>query len=47
MGVSEECAIGQYFKRLLVIESVLGTADYHVRRFAALVEGVGGEGRAE
>jgi hypothetical protein len=36
MGVSEECAIGQYFKRLLVIESVLGTADYHVRRFAAL-----------
>jgi alkylation response protein AidB-like acyl-CoA dehydrogenase len=36
MGMSEEHAIGQYFKRLVVIESLLGNVDHHTQRFAAL-----------
>ncbi len=34
-GVTEELRIGHYFKRLLVIDSQFGNADYHLQRFAA------------
>jgi alkylation response protein AidB-like acyl-CoA dehydrogenase len=35
MGMTEELRIGHYFKRLLVIDSQLGNADYHLQQFAA------------
>lgn len=34
MGMTEEMPVGRYFKRLTVIETQLGGADYHLRRFA-------------
>ncbi|MBJ8344030.1 acyl-CoA dehydrogenase family protein [Antrihabitans sp. YC2-6] len=34
MGMTEELAIGHYFKRLTAIENEYGTVDQHVRRFA-------------
>jgi alkylation response protein AidB-like acyl-CoA dehydrogenase len=35
MGMTEELAIGHYFKRMLVIDSQFGNADYHLEKFAA------------
>ncbi len=35
MGMTEELAIGHYFKRLLVIDAQFGNADFHLERFAA------------
>jgi alkylation response protein AidB-like acyl-CoA dehydrogenase len=35
MGMTEELAIGHYFKRILVIDSQFGNADHHLERFAA------------
>lgn len=35
MGVTEELAIGHYFKRQLVIENQFGNSDWHLERFAA------------
>lgn len=35
MGMTEELAIGHYFKRMLVIDSQFGNADYHLEQFAA------------
>ncbi|MFP6796682.1 MAG: acyl-CoA dehydrogenase family protein [Pseudomonadales bacterium] len=35
MGMTEELAVGHYFKRLLVIESQFGDTDYHLAQFAA------------
>lgn len=35
MGMTEELAIGHYFKRILVIDSQFGNADYHLEKFAA------------
>jgi len=35
MGMTEELRIGHYFKRLLVIDSQFGNADYHLQKFAA------------
>jgi len=35
MGMTEELAIGHYFKRLLVIESQFGNTDHHLSQFAA------------
>ena len=35
MGMTEELRIGHYFKRLLVIDSQFGNADYHLMQFAA------------
>ena len=35
MGVTEELAIGHYFKRLFVIDTQFGNADYHLERYAA------------
>ncbi|MEU8895541.1 acyl-CoA dehydrogenase family protein [Nocardia sp. NPDC048505] len=36
MGMTEELAIGHYFKRLTAIESEYGTTDAHLTRYAAL-----------
>lgn len=36
IGMTNELAVGQYFKRLLVIETMLGDIDFHQKRFAAL-----------
>jgi len=35
MGMTEELAIGHYFKRMLVIDLQFGNADYHLEKFAA------------
>jgi alkylation response protein AidB-like acyl-CoA dehydrogenase len=34
MGMTEELRIGHYFKRILVIDSLFGNADYHLEQFA-------------
>jgi alkylation response protein AidB-like acyl-CoA dehydrogenase len=36
MGMSNELSIGHYFKRLLMVETMLGDIDFHQRRFGAL-----------
>lgn len=36
MGMTDEMAIGHYFKRLSTIDAQFGNTDHHVRRFAAL-----------
>lgn len=36
MGMTDELAIGHYFKRLTVIDSEFGSGDYHLARFADL-----------
>ncbi|TCJ96604.1 acyl-CoA dehydrogenase family protein [Nocardia alba] len=36
MGMTEELAIGHYFKRLTAIEHEFGSADHHLARYAAL-----------
>jgi len=33
MGVTEELRVGHYFKRLVVIDSILGNADFHLQKF--------------
>jgi hypothetical protein len=35
MGMTEELRVGHYFKRLLVIDSQFGNADFHLEKFAA------------
>ncbi|MFU8814500.1 MAG: acyl-CoA dehydrogenase family protein [Pseudomonadales bacterium] len=35
MGMTEELAVGHYFKRMLVIDTQFGNADYHLEKFAA------------
>ncbi len=37
MGVSDELAIGHYVKRLMIINTLFGDADYHQALFARLV----------
>ncbi|GAA3694700.1 acyl-CoA dehydrogenase family protein [Gordonia hankookensis] len=39
MGMTEELAIGHFFRRLTAIEYEFGTADAHVARFAAATRG--------
>lgn len=34
IGVTEECAVGPYFKRATVLEMFLGDSDHHLARFA-------------
>ncbi len=34
MGMTEELAVGHYFKRLTVIETLFGNADYHLKMYA-------------
>lgn len=36
MGMTEELAVGHYFKRLSMIESEFGDLDHHMRRYTAL-----------
>ncbi len=36
MGMTEELAIGHYFKRLTAVQYEFGSTDYHVGRYAAL-----------
>src|ERR1700754_1207413 len=39
MGMTEELAIGHYFKRLTAIQFEFGSTDYHVSRYAELTNG--------
>ena len=36
MGMTDELAVGHYFKRLAMIDVMFGNADHHQRRFADL-----------
>ena len=36
MGMTEEMAVGHYFKRLTMIDVMLGDAAYHLKRYASL-----------
>ena len=38
MGMTEELAIGHYFKRLTALQFEFGTTDYHVARYAGLTK---------
>lgn len=38
MGLTEELAVGHYFKRATVIERQFGSVDHHLRRFGELAE---------
>jgi alkylation response protein AidB-like acyl-CoA dehydrogenase len=37
IGMTQECAVGQYFKKLLAFEKTYGDADWHVNRLARRV----------
>ena len=37
-GTSDELRVGHYFKRLLCIETLLGSMDYHLDRYATLMD---------
>ena len=39
MGITEELAVGHYFKRATVIEQQLGSVDHHLRRYGELAAG--------
>lgn len=39
MGMTEELAIGHYFKRLTAVQYEFGSTDYHVGRYAQLTRG--------
>jgi alkylation response protein AidB-like acyl-CoA dehydrogenase len=39
MGMTEELAIGHYFKRLTAVQYEFGSTDYHVARYAELTKG--------
>ncbi len=41
IGMSEEYKVGHYFKRMTLVERLLGDADYHLRRYAAARAGAG------
>jgi alkylation response protein AidB-like acyl-CoA dehydrogenase len=38
MGMTEEYLIGHYFKRVVVMESLFGSTDYHVTRYARALQ---------
>ena len=38
IGTSDELRVSHYFKRLLCIETLLGSMDYHLDRYAMLME---------
>jgi alkylation response protein AidB-like acyl-CoA dehydrogenase len=40
IGMSEEYKVGHYFKRMTLLERLLGDADYHLRRYTAARAGV-------
>jgi alkylation response protein AidB-like acyl-CoA dehydrogenase len=37
MGMTEDMAIGHFFKRLTMIDALFGNVDYHRRRFAQII----------
>jgi len=37
MGMTDELSVGFYVKRLMIINTLFGDADYHQRLFATLV----------
>jgi alkylation response protein AidB-like acyl-CoA dehydrogenase len=37
IGTTDELRVGHYFKRLLCIEALLGSMDYHLDRYARLM----------
>ena len=39
MGMTDELAVGHYFKRLTIIDSEFGNVDHHLRRYTALSVG--------
>ena len=39
IGITEECAIGHYFRRLTAIRLSFGDSNYHLDRMAALESG--------
>jgi alkylation response protein AidB-like acyl-CoA dehydrogenase len=39
MGVVDELNVGHYFKRLTMIDTQAGSADWHLKRYAALSAG--------
>jgi alkylation response protein AidB-like acyl-CoA dehydrogenase len=41
MGMTEELAIGHYFKRLTALQFEFGSTDFHVARYAELTKGIG------
>ncbi|MGZ6777442.1 MAG: acyl-CoA dehydrogenase family protein [Mycobacterium sp.] len=41
MGMTEELAIGHYFKRLTAMQYEFGTTDHHIARYAALSRPIG------
>ena len=36
MGMTDELNVGHYFKRLMMLETLYGSPDHHLRRMAAL-----------
>ena len=36
IGMTDELSVGHYFKRLLLLNTLFGDAEYHVKRYAAL-----------
>ncbi|MEM6413012.1 MAG: pimeloyl-CoA dehydrogenase small subunit, partial [Pseudomonadota bacterium] len=36
MGVTDELAVGHYFKRLTMIDTEFGNVDHHMKRYTAL-----------
>ena len=36
MGMTDELAVGHYFKRLTMIDSEFGNVDFHMRRYSRL-----------
>ena len=39
MGMTDELAVGHYFRRATAIEQQFGAADHHLARYAALMRG--------
>jgi hypothetical protein len=38
MGMTDELAVGHYFKRLTIIDAEFGNVDHHLKRYTALSE---------
>jgi alkylation response protein AidB-like acyl-CoA dehydrogenase len=36
MGMTDELAVGHYFKRLTTIDTLFGNVDFHLKRFGSL-----------
>ena len=38
MGMTDELSVGDYFKRLTMLDQLLGDSDYHLQRFGEVME---------